>query len=300
MPTATVLSQRTFNNLGPLTTTFTVPASCATLTNNVYITTNKGRDLLGLDCNTKTSTLGDCYPSGSSVDAILASFAGNPERGEQLHYFSPGIQCPSAWTTAGVAAKDASGSLSASGVFTSASAVLYNSVFVDLVLPNILAANLAAGETAAVCCPGGFTTEQGSCVSTLASSQPITGGCAYLVPHNDYTFIQTTMTLPQTTATGGIFSLTDTSPLTLTSITFRPGEAKDWASVAVMPMVTLLHQASDLPGGATSSSEGTAKSQSPSSQADTVRAPGVQMLLAACLIVWVMASAAVGGLFVMM
>src|SRR3569833_204870 len=157
MPTATVLSQRTFNNMGPLTTTFTVPASCATLTNNVYITTNKGRDLLGLDCNTKTSTLGDCYPSGSSVDAILASFAGNPERGEQQHYFSPGIQCPSAWTTAGGAAKDASGSLSASGVFTSASAVLYNSVFVDLVGPGGRAAGRAAGGAAAGGGPGGGT-----------------------------------------------------------------------------------------------------------------------------------------------
>lgn len=49
----------------------------------------------------------------------------------QISYFSPGIVCPSSWTTAGVATKDSAGSLTLSGVFTSASAALFNGDYVD-------------------------------------------------------------------------------------------------------------------------------------------------------------------------
>jgi len=256
LPTATTLSGQTFNSLGPLTTTFTAPASCATATNNVLLVTDQGKRFFAPDCNIKTSTLGDCFPSGRQIDGQWAQYPGalSAVIGGQINYFSPGIACPSAWTTVGMATKDNIGSLSSSGAFTSTSATLYNGVFVDQYRPNILMKAIAPGETAVLCCPSGWMADGDSCTSTLPSLKFETG-CIYEIPPEDYTFLPTTLTVPgSTTATGKIFTLTNTHPAShIMTTSFSPAEKSHWAAVSFVRMVTLLHHASDLPKTPTSS-----------------------------------------------
>lgn len=83
MPTATSVFGYHVNNLGPLTTTFTPAPSCATVADYVEIApVTQPRDIVGFaQCNT-VRTWGDCYPSGSVIDALTAKLdIANPEAG---------------------------------------------------------------------------------------------------------------------------------------------------------------------------------------------------------------------------
>src|SRR4051812_13275867 len=105
---ATSAFGHTLVNLGPLTTTYTPPASCATGTNSVFLGLKTAPErIIWMDnCadNLGTHTLGDCYPSGTAVDAG-AQAAQTRLDSVFLAYHQPGYFCPAGWTTAGVAAK---------------------------------------------------------------------------------------------------------------------------------------------------------------------------------------------------
>ncbi|KAK5651164.1 hypothetical protein OQA88_13211 [Cercophora sp. LCS_1] len=256
-PTVTTLSGQTFNSLGPLTTTFTAAASCATATNNILLFTDKDKNFFAPNCDVQTSTLGDCFPSGRRIDAHWVHPAAlSAVIGGQIDYFSPGIACPSAWTTAGVAVKNTAGLLvTSSGVFTSASASLYNGAFVDQYKPNILMEAIAPGETAVLYCPSGWAFYGDSCTSTLPRVKFETG-CIFQIPAEDYTFLPTTVMVSGGSAvTGDIFTLTNTHPASVTVTTsFEAAERAHWAAVSILPMVTLLQRESDPPRTSSSSS----------------------------------------------
>ena len=60
--------------------------------------------------------MGSCYPPGTKLDAWASSTF--TEAGKfVIGYFSPGIVCPSGWSTAGVVARSFDSSVSTSGIY---------------------------------------------------------------------------------------------------------------------------------------------------------------------------------------
>ena len=156
MPTSTIF-QWHLENLGPLTETFTAAPSCATLANNVVIAASSATDAFLFHAQCAPVTYGDCYPSGPSVDAaISAADTSQPSAGWTMDYFSPGLMCPSGWTTAGLATKSKGGDITSSGpAFTlpTTESVSSRMRIYDNPLPNVLLGAMKEEETAVLCCP---------------------------------------------------------------------------------------------------------------------------------------------------
>lgn len=162
MPT-TSLSGWLFTNQGPLTTTYTAPASCFTEASRVQLATqwsdtdSNMTSLLPYQgiCKTATTvaTWGDCLPSGKNIDSEYATIdTNNPAAGSTVDYYSPGLICPSGYTTAGVAANDA-GTITSSGKAFVPTTTVDNRFWGNNPVPNVLLQALDQGETAILCCP---------------------------------------------------------------------------------------------------------------------------------------------------
>lgn len=133
MPRTTQFFGAPLTNIGPLTTTYTAPASCATgyrqwdvrLKDTVHTTLHYGFiGAAGTACTVES--LSDCVPSGAKFDELQRAATTTYNNG-YLAYFSPGLHCPSGWETAGVAVgsgRPTSGAdlhatpTNASGIFT--------------------------------------------------------------------------------------------------------------------------------------------------------------------------------------
>lgn len=159
MPTATNVLGYIPNNLGPLTTPAALPATCA---DNRYTyvglsTTDQIFPIGNLGC--PTSVRSECIPSGSKAMSM--------ENGRySLNYYSPGYECPSGWTTAGVTASGGK----AEGVFTTPLELPVFGPGQPVVLPVYAqnAAMLDKAETLVWCCPSGMTAfVDGQCYSWL-------------------------------------------------------------------------------------------------------------------------------------
>lgn len=154
MPTATSLSGWALLNVGPATTTFTEPASCATAYRTMIApTSDPSFPLWNVQC--PWAPPADCNPSGSIVQSLISSAAGtNPSAGYFVVFQSPGLICPSGQATVGAAERLNPTSISISGAFNLSDAIPTGS-YVEFFEPP-LAAFLAAldpGETAILCCP---------------------------------------------------------------------------------------------------------------------------------------------------
>lgn len=154
MPTATSLSGLSLLNIGPLTTTFTAPASCSTAYRTLIAPiTDPALFQWNVHCPWLPPV--DCNPSGSLVQSLVSSAGGaNPSAGMFIPYNSPGLICPSGWATVGAAAKPNPTSISISGAFNQSDAIPTGSgvTFFEPQLDVFLAA-LDPGETAILCCP---------------------------------------------------------------------------------------------------------------------------------------------------
>lgn len=118
MPTATEYFGFSFSNLGPLTTTYTAPSSCATVNTDQVLFADKSDSLIPVGQPKCDSwTYGDCRPSGSNFDNLDADVLRNKALAGLFLYHSPGIVCPEGWNTVGMIAKD-NGTLSVSGFMT--------------------------------------------------------------------------------------------------------------------------------------------------------------------------------------
>lgn len=122
-PTSTQYYNILFTNLGPLTSTFTAPSSCATVnTDNVlFVQRSQQPAPLGKPkCLDNYWSKGDCIPSGTDIDNWVMSSetatVSEKYQGAQL-YHSPGIACPEGWNTVGLIAKN-NGTMTVSGYFT--------------------------------------------------------------------------------------------------------------------------------------------------------------------------------------
>lgn len=156
--TSTQLSQYVFSNVGPMTTVWTPPASCATPSPQLYIAYNdSGLVWPQWAQKCETRNYGDCYPSGKAIDTAWSSAfsASNLANAGTIYYFSPASACPQGYTTAGVAAKNGAGDVSSSGAYVPP--VVTDPWYRDMLSSNppnnVLMEALGDGETAVVCCP---------------------------------------------------------------------------------------------------------------------------------------------------
>lgn len=167
MPTST-LDGYDFVHMGPLTTTWTAPASCSTALRNQGVAYT---EVLHPPQYLEKCDFGDdwgngpphsdCYPSGEDLDDYLRRQTDAAGPFTFLNYFSPGLHCPASWTTAGIAVKDDSGSISATGVFSMTEFIVGIGPRTTEIeefpssepWPNRMAHALDDGETVIACCP---------------------------------------------------------------------------------------------------------------------------------------------------
>ncbi|KAJ5094255.1 hypothetical protein N7456_010116 [Penicillium angulare] len=254
MPSVSTLSQFTFSNWGPLTTTYTPPASCTTATNNVVlgITSYPGIEFMGVSCD--TPDYGDCIPTGSSKSKSQASGYLDPRSLYQAGYFSPGIYCPSGWNTVGIASRDGNASVTSGGVFSPSTSVPTHVTRGERINnpANVLMQILDPSETAILCCPESMTGNTNlGCWSTLPD-YPISTGCGCELDTDDFATVTETVWVDGKTAVwDDVLSLTATTPISHSLVeTFASTDVSKIGldAMNVVPMVTLVHKMSDIAG----------------------------------------------------
>ncbi|KAJ0333770.1 hypothetical protein COL922a_010530 [Colletotrichum nupharicola] len=272
MPTATTTSQFAITNVGPLTTAFTTPTSCATASPELYLAISGawGSDRVAAyyKQNCDVVKLGDCFPSGKELDEALsaASTKANNDRAT-IAYFSPASQCPDSYTTAGSAHRGGDGNITSSGVFVppvmtsglrSGGLIGYNPPL------NVLMEVLDEDETAIVCCPENYTVGiNGGCFSTVPDS--VYGektACGRVIPNDVYTEVTAAITYNNTIVTGRVISYTASGPIeynTRTQTYTASAITESMYPVAYKPAVTLVNKGeAGETGSASGSGSGTA------------------------------------------
>ncbi|GJN66411.1 hypothetical protein VFPFJ_01493 [Purpureocillium lilacinum] len=249
MPTATEYLGYSLINLGPLTTTFTAAPSCATSLDYKWIASQRKGDseaqIYGYPTCGAPKFEG-CIPNGKGWDSSLAKLSATPHNGNVL-YRSPGIHCPSGWTTAGSIVGGGASGRSASGVFTKFQSdddpdegVRHVSVIEAFVKP------LGESETLAWCCPSGMTADSAAfCSSSVGPlSRSYSEVCLVLIPMDDVatvtSFQGSSLTQPVVLITG-----TDTSYRTTTR-KIDPSDTSGLTVVTAAPVVALVYQKSDM------------------------------------------------------
>lgn len=159
MPTATSLSGYTIFNNGPLTTTFTAPASCITAAADtaIAVATDPAEAEWDANCGLWLPPA-NCNPNGNVIRSIISSAdSSNPQVGYIIVYHSPGLICPSGWSTAGSAARANPTSVNVAGAFNASIEVpsLPSGAPLEFFEPelDVFLAALDPGETAIACCP---------------------------------------------------------------------------------------------------------------------------------------------------
>ncbi|KAJ5387208.1 hypothetical protein N7509_009749 [Penicillium cosmopolitanum] len=268
MPSISITEGYTFTNWGPLTTTFTAPASCATATGNYMIGLNTTAPVLEYAMQCSTAGYGDCIPSGTVSDFTTSN--DNPKTIYDQAYLSPGLYCPSGWATKGIAVRDADKSLSTSGVLSSVTRVSMPTFIPQWENPVTLFLDLLdPSETLVICCPDSMTADIAfGCYSTV-SDYKITEGCMRDIPATDLGTSTETIISEGSTSKQLINIITGTQPITVATRTFSPSEASRLVAVSVMPMLSLVHHQSDLPSAISS------QTASPSSSATRVAPNGI-------------------------
>ncbi|KAJ5554889.1 hypothetical protein N7535_007332 [Penicillium sp. DV-2018c] len=263
MPSISITEGYTFTNLGPLTTTFTAPTSCATVTDNYQLGFNTTAPAWDYAIQCTTAGYGGCIPSGTVSDLITSN--DNPKTINTQAYLSPGLYCPSGWTTRGVAVRNANSSLSSSGILSSSTTMSIPTFVPQWNNPATLLMDLLdPSETLVMCCPESMTADLAmGCYSTV-SDYKITEGCMRVLPVTDVGTSTETIIVDGSTSTQLNYVITGTQPIATTTRTFSPSEASELIAVSVLPMLSLVHHQSDLPV-ATSS-----KTASPTSSAARV------------------------------
>ncbi|CAG7560678.1 unnamed protein product [Fusarium equiseti] len=247
MPTATEFFGFSAHNLGPLTTTFTAPSSCATGTDHiVFVNASDPVRMEGVPtCGAET--FGDCLPSGSDRDTVLYQTTEWVQG--QYFYYSPGITCPSGWRTVGALKHDGEDS-SASGALASPTWRDDGRFPSPLPPQEFWLGLLDPSETLAFCCPSDYQADAyGHCISTLGPTQSYTYSEMCLVFSSDRlvpisTFDGTTLGENQLYS---LASATDEPRTTLDDIFLTPTEvAEYWGIGTYVPAIPLIYKEEDV------------------------------------------------------
>ncbi|CAK7206883.1 hypothetical protein SEUCBS139899_009690 [Sporothrix eucalyptigena] len=254
MPTATSVSGYSLYNNGPLTTTFSAPATCTTN----YIALGRATNPTEIEWFVTCPFVppANCNPSGSVIQSIYSAGEGHdPKAGNVIVYHSPGFICPAGWVTVGAAARPNPTSTSISGAFNVSSAIP-TAVGEAFFLPqqDAIIEALEPGETAVLCCPSSFTPLNAACYSTLPSSvyTPSTG-CLRVFTDPVESTVLGTYTIDGETVTADLITVTATGsyPIVTDRTTFTSSDATSFVGVFINDMFTLIYQASDTAATAT-------------------------------------------------
>ncbi|KAJ5988346.1 hypothetical protein N7481_003556 [Penicillium waksmanii] len=231
MPSISLTEGYTFTNWGQLTTTFTAPASCTTATGNYMIGLNTTAPVMEYAIQCSTLGYGDCIPSGTV--SHFTTINDNPKAVYNEAYFSPGLYCPSGWTTKGIAIRDADKSLSSSGVLSSGTRVSMPTFIPQWQNPATLLMDLLdPSETLVMCCPDSMTADLAvGCYSTV-SDYKITEGCMREIPATDVGTSTEIIISEESTSRQLINIITGTQPISVTTRTFSPSEASQLVAVS--------------------------------------------------------------------
>ncbi|KAM0080697.1 hypothetical protein ACKRZS_007166 [Fusarium odoratissimum] len=261
MPTVTEYFGIGFVNNGPLTTTYTPPASCATGTTDQIIFADTSTIYLSFgEANCTAVPLGSCLPSNSSYDKLNSEWRQNGGQGT-IDYFSPGIHCPKGWTTAATFAHgDKTGSPKKGGAFTQTTSsdpgetATVNNPFMPI--EQIWLNALDPSETLAYCCPSGWTArKRGGCYSFI---EPLISATTYSEMCNIQTSVDSiheVFTVEGSSLSQYMYSMEtgtrSTATTTLSELREVLGTSSDYdyLSIAVVryfPAVKLVYKESDL------------------------------------------------------
>lgn len=153
----------TFTNYAPLTTTFTPAPSCTASDRLSLGYINHGYVYLeyGVQC-TSDVHYHDCLPTATTTVTTMPTPPNEKPWVGIGGYYSPGLYCPSGWETVGVAACDASSTLTSSGILSTTPAVTFSSsdpmsYYYETATwddpATLLKSVLEPSQTMAVCCP---------------------------------------------------------------------------------------------------------------------------------------------------
>ncbi|KAF4336849.1 hypothetical protein FBEOM_9308 [Fusarium beomiforme] len=254
MPTATEYFGISVTNIGPLTTTYTPPPSCTTVTTDhlIYVLQSSLEAAAGPpDC--EIDPVGNCLPSGSAIDSFIKEY-NHPKSGQGIHAFhSPGIQCPRGWTTAAVLAHgDKTGSEVRSGIFTT-------TVRPNISMPVQMGSDewwlkvLEPSETLAWCCPSGWAGNLGGvCRSSIAPalSAGYSSACYEIVPEDAFVTVHT-VDGERVSDTDGLISLVPYTSYTKETFTMtgrwpEPTFLESLVLARQVPVVELVYKAEDV------------------------------------------------------
>ncbi|KAJ5173388.1 hypothetical protein N7492_005981 [Penicillium capsulatum] len=247
----------TFANYGPVTTTYTPPASCTATDRYRLGYVHRNANFYGFaQVGCPSTGAWDCVPSGTASATITAL---ENDAGERFvgagGYYSPGLYCPSGWATAGVVARDDSSSLSSSGVLSAPTQLAY--LHLDNTPAMLLASLLKPSETIAVCCPSAMTADGiGGCYSIVSDYEPSVACSVSTETFFDYTSSTTVLKSPFVTTAGPVPTSTSYSEVTR-SRTLKGATKSSLRAIAYVEMVTLMHHPSDRTAAQSGSTEST-------------------------------------------
>ncbi|KAG8353900.1 hypothetical protein FVEN_g8248 [Fusarium venenatum] len=284
MPTATEFFGITAQNLGPLTTTYTAPSSCATNLNHPVFVDATSHHVVVAVPSCSWPTYGDCIPSAKGwelTDQQTTTFY----QGTSVFY-SPGLACPYDWKTVGLLAHTESGKFSASGALTSTTSGVDG--FPELIHPTEYWKNmLDESETLAYCCPSGFSGNvYGDCVSTLGPVSSYTYSEYCQVYGNGGGRLTIISSVDGLTNTEGVFSImkptqtweaTSTFTGDLEELQEKTGYGfSDIAVASWIPAIPLVYKKSDMDkkGDSDDSENGTATATGGSDESAASTIPG--------------------------
>ncbi|KAJ5456759.1 hypothetical protein N7530_012033 [Penicillium desertorum] len=267
----------TFENYGPITTTFTPAPSC-TATDRLslaHISNDMTRIQFQVGCPTSTSDW-DCMPPGTTTSA---TWYDEKKWVASVGYYSPALYCPSGWETIGMAARDDK-SLSTSGFLTTSEKK-------DPVLRGardtfgeFVGAESDAGALLSMT-PNGL----GQCIGQVPTYKPSVGCEVYVDSDYSWEKVTRTQVYSGVTETNTYDVNSFVSATTSTSSTsFPAGVEHVLTAMSFAPMITMVHHRSDLEaagvtGGSTSANStgtgagtGTASSEATGAAASTSNA----------------------------
>ncbi|KAJ5819348.1 hypothetical protein N7474_004939 [Penicillium riverlandense] len=258
MPSISVLSGFTFHNWGPLTTTWTPPASCQSVQNdNLYIakTSAPTVDLGSVSCGVSADPWG-CYPTGTITITDLptaTSWFQDPHKNHfYQQYYSPGLYCPSGWGPVATASRNGTKTVEWNGAFNPAvpspSSVYFayanvvNNVFLQVLDPR---------ETAVLCCPKSMTPAPNGvyCYSTVPDYTP-TSVCNEMMPTADADALPVTKSIwwyGKTVEAVLGAPITADAVISETRTThFKASDVSSLLAVTAVRPITLMHQPTDV------------------------------------------------------
>ncbi|KAK1490162.1 hypothetical protein CTAM01_10831 [Colletotrichum tamarilloi] len=309
MPTPT-LSGTVLLNLGPLTTIWTAPASCATSTPTPALARkfDPGVAYWQQTCEVDRDPYDDCIPSGDAMNSEYHSRRTSTER--FLFHYSPGSQCPSGWVTAGYGIRDETSSHSLSGVFadptltfdagtTTSIASEINPTFE--LRADLFMSAMEPSETVIACCPSGYTAGlYGNCYSSTAREVYTASTGCKLYNVNDVEVVDRTFTFHGRVVTGSSISIKGSVvSLQPNTVTIEAKDSTSYVGALITPGITLVNKglsevAVQTSAAGSGESSSTGPTETPSSGVSS-KAAGSSIVNGVMMAVWgvaVMAGAA--------